>query len=99
MEDMSPSFMNRLQTARDLAGVPFYVSSAFRSRSYEHKKGRSGLSMHVYGRAIDLRCSDSSTRYRIVEAAIKAGFNGIGIGKTFVHLDDRDDNKFIWLYD
>lgn len=99
LEDMQLSFMNRLQTARDLAGVPFRINSAYRSKSYELKKGRSGSSMHCLGRAADIRCSDGRTRYRIVEAAVKAGFRGIGIGKTFVHLDDRDENSNIWLYD
>lgn len=99
LEDMSPRFMNRLQEARDIAGFPFVINSAYRSKEHELKKGRSGFSMHCVGRAVDIKCTSGALRYAIVEAAVKAGFHGIGIGKTFVHLDDRDENSTIWLYD
>lgn len=99
LEDMRPSFMNRLQTARDIAGCPFVINSAYRSKSWELKKGRSGASMHCLGRAADIKCTSGALRYAIVEAAVQAGFRGIGIGNTFVHLDDRDENSVIWLYD
>lgn len=99
LEDMSPSFMNRLQMARNLAGIPFRINSAFRSVDYERVKGRSGSSMHCLGRAVDISCKDSLSRYRIVNSALSAGFRGIGIGKTFVHLDDRFTDTIIWLYD
>lgn len=96
---MSPSFMNRLQTARDIAGLPFCINSAYRSVSYEKRKGRSGKSMHCLGRAVDVSCKDSVSRYRIVNSALQAGFHGIGIGKNFIHLDDRESSTLIWLYD
>lgn len=99
LEDMSTSFMNRLQTARDLAGIPFRINSAYRSVSYEKRKGRAGTSMHCLGRAVDVSCKDSVSRYRIVNSALSAGFHGIGIGSTFVHLDDRESSTVIWLYD
>lgn len=99
LEDMQLSFMNRLQTARDIAGLPFIINSAYRSKSHELKKGRSGSSMHCLGRAVDIKCTSGALRYAIVEAAVQAGFRGIGIGKTFVHLDDRDENSVVWLYD
>ena len=35
LKQMSESFMNRLQTARDIAGIPFRINSAFRSEQYE----------------------------------------------------------------
>ena len=98
LSDMNIGFMVRLVTARDLAGCPFIVNSAFRSKEYELRKKRSGNSMHCQGRAVDLSCKDSSTRYRIIKAALQAGFHGIGIGRTFIHLDDRD-TLTIWLYD
>lgn len=94
---MDGNFMNRLQTARDLAGCPFIVNSAHRTVAYELKKHRTGRSMHCLGRAVDLSCRDGATRYRILRAALQAGFTGIGIGDTFIHLDDRD-NPTTWLY-
>ena len=38
------------------------------------------------------------TLYVILNALLQAGFNGIGIGRTFIHADDRGD-RMIWLYD
>lgn len=89
--------MDRLQTARTLAGVPFVLTSAFRSVEYEKKRRRSGKSMHCLGRAVDIKCVDSGTRYRILESLIAAGFHGIGIDNAFIHVDDRDF-PLIWTY-
>lgn len=83
--------------ARDLAGIPFRINSAFRSVDHELSKKRSGKSMHCIGRAVDIKCVDSGSRYTIIRALIEAGFNGIGIGSTFIHADDRDI-KLIWTY-
>lgn len=96
--DMVPSFMNRLQAARDLAGCPFIINSAYRNQEYELRKKRSGNSMHCLGRAVDISCKDSVTRYRILDAVLKVGFRGIGIGRTFIHVDDRT-SMTVWLYD
>lgn len=98
LSDMDEAFMDRLQTARTLAGVPFVLNSAYRSKDYELRKKRSGNSMHCLGRAVDIRCVDSGTRYRIVECLIASGFRGIGIGNTFIHVDDRDNVSLIWTY-
>ena len=98
LSDMDATFMDRLQTARDIAGVPFKVNSAYRSVDWEKYKNRSGNSMHCLGRAIDISCRDSKQRHVILNALLQAGFNGIGIGRTFIHVDDRGD-KMIWLYD
>lgn len=95
--DMDPGFMDRLQTARTLAGVPFIINSAYRSVEHELKMHRTGMSYHTLGRAVDLRVCDSVSRYRIVESLIAAGFHGIGISDTFIHVDDRDLH-LIWLY-
>lgn len=97
LQDMDESFMERLQSARTIADVPFKLNSAYRSVDYELAHKRSGLSMHCKGRAVDIKCVDSGTRYRIVEALIAAGFRGIGIDNQFIHVDDRV-NHLIWLY-
>lgn len=87
LQDMRQDFMNRLDTVRDVAGIPLVLNSAHRSRAYELSKGRSGNSAHTKGCAVDIRCNTSANAYRIVSAALRVGFNRIGIGKTFIHLD------------
>lgn len=97
LSDMNDTFMDRLQTARTLAGVPFRINSAYRSVEYELSKKRTGKSMHCLGRAVDIKCVDSHQRYIILESLIAAGFKGIGIDNTFIHVDDRDYH-LIWIY-
>ena len=99
LSDMSPIFMARLDEARHIAGVPFVVNSAYRSKQYEIEKGRKGTSSHTKGIAVDLACTSNFNRLLIVESLIKVGFRRIGIGKTFIHVDnDSQKSPSIWLY-
>lgn len=99
LSDMDEDFMLKLDNARALAGVPFYINSAFRSVAWEHSHGRSGNSLHTKRRAVDISCTGAYERYRIVLAALDVGFHGIGIGPNFIHLDNRETVKpLIWLY-
>lgn len=101
IEQCNPGSLARLDLCRSVAKTPFILSSAYRSREYEVSKGRSGKGAHVDGRAFDIRCRDSVCRFRIVAAALEVGFTRIGIGKTFIHLDDSPNlaQKVIWLYE
>lgn len=98
--DINPSSLKRLDNAREFAGIPFVVNSAYRSPEYEVSKGRSGKGAHTEGCAFDIRCTDSRSRWLVVFSALSVGFTRIGIGKTFVHLDDSDclTPNVIWLY-
>lgn len=97
LSDMSESLMNKLDTARALAGVPFIINSAFRERDYELSQGRSGTSFHTKGMAVDIKAKSSTIRYRIIGALIASGFTGIGIYKNFIHADIRDNKPLIFL--
>lgn len=98
LRDMSPSFMYKLDYARELAGFPFHVNSAFRDVEYEIKHGRSGTSSHCKGVAVDIRCNTYEHRIRLVKALICAGFTRIGIYSTFVHVDsDSSKPDACWL--
>lgn len=94
------SSLARLDLCRSIAKTPFVLSSAYRSSQYEISKGRSGKGAHTEGRAFDIRCDNSRLRMRIVRAALEVGFTRIGLGKTFVHLDDSPNlsQEVIWLY-
>lgn len=92
--------LKRLDRAREIAGIPFVITSAYRSPEYEASKGRSGTSAHTMGRAFDIACTTPRNRWKIVHAAIAAGFTRIGIGKSFVHVDDSQIHSQcqIWHY-
>ena len=100
LQDMNQATMNRLDRAREAAGIPFVLNSAYRSPSYERQKGRTGTGAHTTGHAVDIRCNTSTNRMKIVRAALQVGFRRIGIGKTYVHLDDdyRQAQDVIWHY-
>lgn len=85
---MDGDFLDLMDKVRYMAGIPLVVNSAYRSRSYELSKGRDGNSAHTRGKALDIRCNTSRNRWKIVNAAIRCGIRRIGIGKTYVHLDD-----------
>lgn len=98
--DMDGDFMEMLDKLRDIAGIPIVINCAYRSREWDLKKGRSGNSAHTKGKAVDIRCIDSSNRYKIIYAAIQLGFRRIGIADTFIHLDMDESlpQGVIWLY-
>lgn len=100
LQNMKQTTMSKLDTAREIAGIPFVLTCAFRSSEWDKSKGRSGTGAHTLGQAVDIRCNSDRNRLIIVEALIKAGFNRIGIAKTFIHADDskKHSQEVIWLY-
>lgn len=87
LQDMSQELMNKLDEARAKAGIPFVLNCAYRSSAWDKKLGRSGNSAHTRGKAVDIRCSTSANRFKVVKALLEVGFKRIGIGKTFIHAD------------
>lgn len=100
LQDMKQTTMSKMDTAREIAGIPFVITSAYRPSEWDRAKGRSGTGAHTLGCAIDIRCNSSSNRFKIVAALLKAGFTRIGIAKTFIHADDSPQHaqQVIWMY-
>ena len=100
LQDMKQATISKLDTAREIAGIPFVLTSAFRSAEHDRYKGRSGTGAHTLGRAVDIKCNVSRDRFLVVNALLKAGFKRVGIAKTFVHADDSEfhDQGVLWLY-
>ncbi len=98
--DMHPDTLYKLNKARHIAGIPFVLNCAYRSPAHDKAKGRSGTGAHTLGRAVDIRCYSSDTRYKIITAAIEAGFTRIGVADTFIHVDDSPTHAqcVIWTY-
>lgn len=98
--DMHPETLCKLNNARHLAGIPFVLTSAYRSPAHDKSKGRSGTGAHTLGRAGDIAYTTMHELFLIIDAALKAGFTRIGIAKSFVHLDDSPNHVqgVIWLY-
>lgn len=103
--NMDHTFLRMLDKAREIAGIPFKINSAYRSETHNLKVGgvpRSETnrgSSHLYGFAADISCTNSNHREIIVRSLIKAGFTRLGVAKSFIHVDN-DPNKVdaLWLY-
>lgn len=97
---MQVGFIMKLQAMRDRVRVPFHITSGYRCKSHNEKIGGAKSSYHMLGRAADIACDNSVDRYRLVWAAIDAGFKGIGVNRGFIHVDDRngDSASVMFLY-
>jgi len=96
---MDVDFLVKLDKAREFAKVPFVINSAYRSP--EHKESiKNPTSSHIKGLAVDIKATDSRTRYKVLNALMHVGFNRIGIADTFIHVDDDKDKsqQVIWTY-
>ena len=100
LQDMQQHTLDKLDRAREMAGIPFVLNSAYRSPAWDKSKGRSGTGAHTTGCAADIRCNGDANRWKIVFAALAVGFRRIGIGKTYIHLDDdpKRTQNVIWHY-
>jgi hypothetical protein len=100
LQDMRQETIDRLDAARDIAGMPFVLNSAYRSSAWDKAKGRSGTGAHTLGCAVDIRCASSAARWKVVNALIAAGFKRIGIAKTYIHADDSASHSqdVVWVY-
>lgn len=77
----------KLQTIRDLLKAPIIVVSGVRTRTHNEIVGGVYNSEHLFGRAADIYCAVSATRFLIVKYAMQVGFTRIGISRSFIHLD------------
>ena len=105
---ISADLMGRLQQMRDAVG-PIRITSGVRCRKHPESRTRP-TSSHVpndlgdgegrCGHAVDIAAVGSGRRFRLLAAAIAAGFTRIGIGKSFLHLDNdyKKSQGVIWDY-
>ena len=104
--EMGPFFMAKLQVFREEFGEPMHITSGARCPSYNREVGGAKRSRHlsepdkgIYARAVDIQIPDSEYRIKLVRLAFQYDFNGVGIGKDFVHLDDRRfQEQRLWTY-
>ena len=98
-KNMDTNFLTKLEEAREIAGVPFKITSGYRTKEHNEAVGRVANSSHLIGVAADIAVSSGSERYIILNALLKAGFKRIGVAKTFIHCD-TDDSKSnsVWTY-
>jgi len=96
---MSPTFLQMLDRAREIADVPFIIVSGKRCPAHNASVGSTSTN-HVRGKASDIKAVDGPTRGKILKGLYLAGFVRIGIsfkGK-FIHADINDGPESCWDY-
>ena len=80
-----PAFLDALEAMRAIVG-PLKINSARRCQGHNRAIGGARASLHMRTLAADISLI-GHRRQDVARAAIKAGFRGIGYGRTFLHVD------------
>lgn len=96
--EMLPEFIHSLDELREKCGFPFTITSGYRSERHSIEAAKQAPGTHAQGIAADIAIFTGSQRRAIVKHALELGFGGIGIAKTFVHVDIRTQEPVIWAY-
>lgn len=96
--EMSEEFLEKLDDLRHVCGFPFIITSGYRdpTHSIEARKAKAGT--HARGIASDIRINNGNEAYDIIKNAQSMGFNGIGVAKSFIHVDIRKGMPVLWSY-
>lgn len=97
---MDRAFMAKLQALRTAWGRPMVITSGARCRAHNAAIGGSVGSMHLRGLAADVSMHPGKARWEFLRLAFALGFRGIGVGRSFVHLDMRPEplDEAVWIY-
>lgn len=99
MNHMLQRTANKLQEMREMAGRPLVLNSAWRCELHEDEASKATPGQHNKGTAFDIRVANGVERMEIVRLALLLGATGIGVAKTFVHVDFRRTNyPVMWRY-
>lgn len=79
---LQPALVERLIEARKLAMVPFALTETVATGG-SHVPNTA----HARGWAVDIRCHDSVSRFKILKALMTVGFMRIGVYDKHIHAD------------
>ncbi len=96
--EMSEEFIHKLDELRKACGFPFRITSGYRSPSHSIEARKATPGTHAQGIACDIYVSGGSQRHKIIKEAMRLGFTGIGVAKTFIHVDIRKTTPVAWQY-
>lgn len=93
--------VSHLEAMRTLLGSKLHITSGYRCQGYQDQLTLRGYetaknSQHVLGRAADI--TDGVTPgMELEDMARRAGFESVGVGKAWVHVDLRPGYRR-WVY-
>ena len=95
---LNDDFVQKLEKAREIAGIPFIITSGLRTPEKNQSViGAVPDSAHLKGLAVDLRVTSSRDAALIIDAAKAAGINRRGIyvdsywNPRHIHIDVDPD--------
>ena len=83
----SPEFLDALQALRGRMDRPLMITSGHRCRLWNAAVGGAPHSMHK-SIAVDISLAGHD-RFSLLASADAFGFTGVGLAKSFIHLDRR----------
>jgi len=99
-EFMDKKFLLMLDKARDIANIPFNITSGYRTEMHNKSIGGTENSSHMEGLAADIKCLKSRERFIIITSLIAVGFTRIGVSDKFIHVDNdvKKAQRVVWTY-
>lgn len=89
VKGLDPGHVKMLDAMREAAGIPIILTCTVRTPAENALlPDADPNSAHLRGLASDIRCHDSSPRYKLLKGAIAAGFRRIEIGTAHIHVDN-----------
>ena len=85
---LHPTLLAKLQQLRDRLNRPVIITSGYRNPEHNHRVGGAPNSQHLLGTAADIRVNGLTPR-QLLPHAEAIGFTGIGLYRTFLHVDTR----------
>lgn len=96
--NMKSEFLFMLDELRERCGFPFTITSGYRSKNHSIEIRKAQPGTHTQGIAADIAVANGEQRMKLVKEALAMGFGGIGISKSFVHVDMRTTTPVMWTY-
>ena len=100
-----PELIDKLDKAQELLKFPLVIKLGYICESYA-KRLNSFIDLklkgHLEGRACKIVCIDNFSRFLIISALLKVGFEHIGISEKFVHCEIPTNEiipKSFWILD
>lgn len=98
--DVSPELLNLLEMMREEINRPIRLTSGCRCEYYNHAVGGVSNSAHTRGTACDIAVQGGSHRRKLVDVAVMFFASGIGVARSFIHVDVDSElpRPSLWTY-